>query len=368
MSETENNDPSSIGAFPIEHLDTPEEKRSNRIHGWITGTIVTCVSFVFIGFLLSPTAHIERKIVIDAPPASVYTVLNGFTRFNDWSPWADMDPNAQYTYAGPLVGKGAKMAWTSKKMGNGSQEIIAATPFKHIGVALAFDKCDATATYDIKQAPKGVEVTWSFDTDFGMNIFARYMGMFMDGMLGKDYEKGLAKLKTVVEALPKDDVGLVDISFVDAPAQPVAYIAGETTTDPAAIGAAFTAAYGQVGAFMAANRLEMAGPPISISDVWDEEHARYVYKAAIPFKGFAPRADGGPVKVMTTTAGPAIRAIHVGAYSELKTTYETLKAFMTLAKLQPTGAPWDEYVSDPAKTPEDQLITHVYFPVAVAKK
>jgi hypothetical protein len=42
-------------------------------------------------------------------------------------------------------------------------------------------------------------VTWGFDCDLGTNPIMRYVGLMFDQWIGADYEKGLAKLKEVME-------------------------------------------------------------------------------------------------------------------------------------------------------------------------
>ncbi len=58
------------------------------------------VLLVGVAFVMPDQAHGERSIVIDRPPSMVFGVLNGFKRFNDWSPWAGLDPNAVMTRSG----------------------------------------------------------------------------------------------------------------------------------------------------------------------------------------------------------------------------------------------------------------------------
>ena len=102
--------------------------------------IALAIGLLFAGgFLLPRTAHVERSIVIDAPPAMVFTVLNGFGQFNRWSPWADIDPNAVTTYEGPAAGVGAKMSWSGNaEVGTGSQEILESVPYEAIRLRLTF--------------------------------------------------------------------------------------------------------------------------------------------------------------------------------------------------------------------------------------
>ena len=59
---------------------------------------------------------------------------------------------------------------------------------------------NALASVVLEPAGAGTKVTWGLDTDLGFNPIARYFGMMMDGMVGPDYEKGLARLKAVAES------------------------------------------------------------------------------------------------------------------------------------------------------------------------
>ena len=96
------------------------------------------------------------------------------------------------------------MAWTSelREVGSGLQEIIESDYPRHVKTKLYFgdDPNPGYATYTLeKLGPNQTKLTWSFDADFGNNIIGRYFGLMMDGMLGPDYEKGLAKLKSTLE-------------------------------------------------------------------------------------------------------------------------------------------------------------------------
>ncbi len=75
---------------------------------------VLATVFLGVGLALPDRARVERSVLIDASPATVYTVLNGFRQFNRWSPWADIDPQTVYTYSGPPTGVGARQRWTSQ--------------------------------------------------------------------------------------------------------------------------------------------------------------------------------------------------------------------------------------------------------------
>lgn len=165
--------------------------------------IALVVAFFAVGAALPDSTHVERSIVIDAPPEQVFNHANNFRNFNDWSPWHPIDPNTKYTFSGPEQGVGAKMAWHSDNsdVGSGTQTILQSDPNELIKVELDFGAMGiADASYILKPSGKGTHFTWAFDVAHGGSLVNRYFGLMMDKWVGADYEKGLAKLKQVAEA------------------------------------------------------------------------------------------------------------------------------------------------------------------------
>ena len=160
------------------------------------------IVFVAGGLLLPATSHVERSIAIERPPGEVHAMLNSFQRFNEWSPWYEYEPSAKYAYSGPQAGVGAMMSWQGEKVGKGSQRIVESTPPSRIVNALDFDGTEATARFDLQEEGAGTRVTWSLDSQHGYNLVSRWFGLAMDAMVGKDYEKGLLKLKRTLEDEP----------------------------------------------------------------------------------------------------------------------------------------------------------------------
>jgi uncharacterized protein YndB with AHSA1/START domain len=159
--------------------------------------------FLVVGLFLPKAAHVERSITTTASPATVYGLVDGFQRFNEWSPWAGIDPDTKYTYSGPATGVGARMEWTSANpdVGNGSQEVIEVEPGHRVKSKLDFGMDNpTTSTISLVPDGTGTRVTWALDTDFSRSLLGRYFGLALDRMVGPDYEKGLARLKAVAEA------------------------------------------------------------------------------------------------------------------------------------------------------------------------
>ena len=167
----------------------------------LLGLVGLVVLLAGVGLFLPDTAHVERSARIQAAPERVHALINDYKRFNEWSPWAERDPKAVYEYSGPGAGVGAKMSWRSQDpdVGSGSQEIIESRP-DLIRVALDFGPDGkAVAFFKLEPVEGATQLTWGFDTQFEGNIIGRYAGLLLDGMVGADYEKGLGKLKALVE-------------------------------------------------------------------------------------------------------------------------------------------------------------------------
>jgi uncharacterized protein YndB with AHSA1/START domain len=159
-------------------------------------------SVLFLAFRRPDTIRIVRSIEIAAPVEKVFGLIQDFRAFNTWNPWVKMDPEIQLTYRGPQAGAGAVSAWTSKKVGEGSMEIVEVDPPKRVVIRLEFIKPFAAtnrAGFDLTPTPSGTSVRWEME---GKALFIqRVMGVFFDveRMMGKNFEDGLADLKRIAE-------------------------------------------------------------------------------------------------------------------------------------------------------------------------
>lgn len=194
---------------PPEALDPPPPVgRKGRVLRWLGIAIIALVVVALVvAFALPRHAVVTRSVEIAAPPAALFPLVSDLRRFNEWSPWANLDPDTVYTFTGPTDGVGQTLHWDSKdeQVGKGSLTITGIEPESRVDLLLGFaDAGTALAFVALEPAAAGTRVTWGFDSDLGLNPVARYFGMMADGVVGPDYEKGLARLKTVAEAPPPD--------------------------------------------------------------------------------------------------------------------------------------------------------------------
>lgn len=178
----------------------------------LAGVGVVIVLFLIVVATRPSDFHVERSVVVNAPVDAVFAQVNDFHNWVNWSPFEKIDPTMTKTFDGPQSGAGAGYAWSGEgKAGAGKMLITQSdrgldkdgkSPGK-IGIDLHFTKpfeASNTATFTFVPSGNGTLVTWAMD---GKNNFvgkAMCMFMDMDKMVGGDFEKGLATLKSVAES------------------------------------------------------------------------------------------------------------------------------------------------------------------------
>ena len=168
--------------------------------------VAIAVIIFIIAVAMQPSDfRVTRSITITAPASAVFAQVNDLQKWEAWSPWAKLDPDARNSFEGPTSGTGAILRWAgNNKVGQGSMTIMESRPDEFIRFKLEFLKpfvATNTAEFTFNTENDQTTVTWSM---YGKNNFmSKAMSLIMncDKMVGGQFEKGLATLKSVVEAL-----------------------------------------------------------------------------------------------------------------------------------------------------------------------
>jgi len=163
--------------------------------------LLALIAIVLIYAAVRPdTFRVERTARIAAPAEKIFPLINDFHRWGEWSPYEQLDPGMKRSFGGAPAGQGATYAWEGNdKAGAGRMEITESTPSSKIAIRLDFIRpFEARNMAEFTLQPQGGEtqVTWAMH---GPSPYvAKLMGIFfnMDQMIGKDFETGLANLKT----------------------------------------------------------------------------------------------------------------------------------------------------------------------------
>ena len=168
------------------------------------GAFAGLIALFLVYIALQPSAFlIERSTTIAAAPAVVFGHVNDFHKWDAWSPWAKLDPNATNSFEGAESGAGAIFKWSGNSdVGEGRMTLTDSVPHDRIEIRLDFKKpFEDTSHTQFTFEPEGdrTVVTWTMKgrSNFIGRVFCFFMNM--DKMLGGQFEKGLASLKTVAE-------------------------------------------------------------------------------------------------------------------------------------------------------------------------
>lgn len=169
--------------------------------------VLIIIVFVIVVATRPADFRITRSITIAAPPEAVFAQVNDFHKWDEWSPWAKLDPAMKQTYEGAPAGTGAIYSWAgNNEVGEGRMTITESRTNEMIGIKLEFLKPFAAVnTTEFSFAPEGnqTRVVWSMSGKNNFMAKAFDLFMNMDKMVGSDFEKGLRQMKSVVEAAPK---------------------------------------------------------------------------------------------------------------------------------------------------------------------
>lgn len=169
--------------------------------------LLMLVVLLAAGSLFIPSKQkVERTIEVAAPASAAFEQVNTLRNWERWSPWHGIDPHMLLTYSGPDGGAGASYNWFSKHpdVGDGAFKIVSTKPYESINAEMDFGpNGTATTSYTFDETANGTRITWAMESDMGMNPVNKYFGLlFLDKMVGADFERGLNNIKQIVEAQP----------------------------------------------------------------------------------------------------------------------------------------------------------------------
>lgn len=164
------------------------------------GLAALVVLLVGVAFFFPREYRVERSIVINARPEAVRAQLADLRAWKNWGVWWERDPGIKVTYSDRQLELGSWSAWESKSEGNGKATLTELTPTRVV-YALEFPDMGmkSTGSFELASEGTGVRVVWADAGDLGNNPLNRWFGLFLDKMIGPDFEAGLAKLKRITE-------------------------------------------------------------------------------------------------------------------------------------------------------------------------
>lgn len=178
-----------------------------RLQTLVFALVALTAAAVVGGFFLPAKYEVERSIDIRAPATLIFGHVNDLTKNPAWSPWQAADPEQVITYGPVTTGVGAHYRWRGQKTGTGTLRIVESHSPSRIECALQIgDHNQARVHWHFVPQGEFVHTTWRMTGDVGKSLIGRYLGLFMDEMVGDYFDDGLRRLKAVAEAAPGDAV------------------------------------------------------------------------------------------------------------------------------------------------------------------
>lgn len=164
--------------------------------------LIALFAVLVILVLIAPTEyHVEREITLEAERPLVYQQTVHFDNFHQWSPWSDLDPEAETSIEGNPGEVGSKYSWSGNEdAGKGSQEITRISG-DTVFIELVFiEPWESTAEtyYIVEGQGEETRVVWGMNSTMPkpFNLLGWFMGI--ESSIGEDYEEGLENLSVQV--------------------------------------------------------------------------------------------------------------------------------------------------------------------------
>lgn len=166
-------------------------------------TVLTIVAILLIAAIfIDKDYKVEKEIVINKPRQEVFDFIKPLKNQDQFSYWANLDPNMQKSYRGTDGTVGFVSAWQGNSdVGEGEQEIKGIKEGERMDYELRFkEPMESNANAYITTEDEGsgqTKVKWAIigKTGYPWNV----MNPMMDGMIGKDLSTGLSNLKALLE-------------------------------------------------------------------------------------------------------------------------------------------------------------------------
>lgn len=173
---------------------------------------IVAALFLIIGVILPSSRHLEHSVETNRKSTIVYDTLNSLRRWPAWNPIAAKDAAMKIELSGPEQGVGARLEYESQErgLGEGSWEIVANEPNRRVAYAITSDERGENKRSEFILRPTGrnnrnVEITQTYDVDYGWNLLGRYAGLYVRSSIGEDMKLGLSRLTNMLAAVPNID-------------------------------------------------------------------------------------------------------------------------------------------------------------------
>jgi effector-binding domain-containing protein len=257
------------------------------------------------------------------------------------------------------------MGWDGEISGKGSMTITELVANEKMVYELSFVEpweMSSVGGFNYTVEDGMINLEWYDKGDIPFSQRPMMLFMDLEEMMGPQFEEGLQNIKEICEAMESKPT--IEVTELSVESKPMLFVSESSSLIPDTMSAKMGAAYGEIMALISVAGLEMSSAPIAITKMFSLEEMRCEFDAAlivsdIP-EGFSL---SGRVQQGETYSGKALKTVHVGPYTSLKTTYDSFIAYIESNGYEINGNSWEEYVDDPTTVAPEEMRTFIYFPI-----
>lgn len=316
--------------------------------------VVLIVLLLIAGTVQPKDLSIERSIEIKSPQNVVFNQIKFFKNWPNWSPWFAKEPTLKMLYLGADGQLGSSYQWKGDEMGEGEMSNVGISNNK-LDYNLHFitpweGKADGSLiTEDLGNG--STKVTWKMINHgtFPLNS----LNYFMEKIIGKDFEDGLALLKKYAEANKVIPMSVNDIEEKEFPATNFASMRKKIPFSE--MQAFSTEAFGKLAAV---TQNTIVGTASTIYYDWDDKNQ------------MTDMAPAFPVSAAATTPGiimvniPVSRSCQIaykGGYAGLGQAHEIMGQYIAQKGIQLSYV-IEQYQAGPANEPDsNKWVTNIVY-------
>ena len=335
-----------------------------RILELLIALVLVVVIFVLVGVALPSHRYVSNTTETSRPQPVVFDMLTGFKRYRDWSALTKQDPKIQFSFSGPDSGKGAHVDYASAipGIGNGSLQVDEVVPGEKIVYTVSNDDygTDKTMTFRFKKVGNqklSVEITESYDVDYGFNLLGRYAGLYVTRSVGDPMKAGLTNLNNLLATIPKFDYTQLVVApkIVQVPAENLLVAASNAKRSDNVIQSTMETQEKWLRQVIAKNGLEATGPVRIATINFGADNYAFdvdlpvrkvgeVSTAALPTLDVKMVGDEAKwVKYVQTPAVSAVTTVYTGHQAQLPAIREAMKAWAATHAVTVGDRPYDIY-------------------------
>ncbi|MBC3844885.1 SRPBCC family protein [Winogradskyella echinorum] len=308
----------------------------------------------------------NRSRTIEAPASIIYNKVNDFKQWPEFSPWLEQDKEATLNYSDNTVGKDASYSWNGEVLGEGSMTTLETVANNSINQKIEFIKpfeANANIDWTFEPSEEGTKVTWHMEgkQDFMTKLFTTFAGS-IESTTGPDFERGLFKLDSVVQAEMK--VYSINVEGVTQHSGGY-YLYNTTSCKFSEFEQNMKAMLPKVGAYAMTHNVTMAGPPFILYHKWDEENDAVIFSCAVPTNSKIVSNEPG-ILTGKLESFRAVRTVLKGNYDNLKEAWEATMKYIAdnNLKMVEGGSMLETYITDPMQQPNPaEWLTEIYVAV-----